>query len=180
MLHAVQQALIAHTLKKRDVDYVVRAGEDGQQGGGDRRRVHRPADARAALVRRPAPGGRGEGGHQGPQREPDARLDHLPELLPHVREARRHDRHRRHRGAGVREDLRPRRDDDPDQPPDDPQGPRRTWSTRPSSEKFDAVVEEIKRAPRDGPADPRRHDLDRELGDALGASSRSAASATTC
>ena len=25
VLHAVQQALIAHTLKKRDVDYVVRA-----------------------------------------------------------------------------------------------------------------------------------------------------------
>ena len=59
------------------------------------------------------------------QREPDARLDHLPELLPHVREARGHDRHRRHRGGRVREDLRPRRDVVPDQPPDDPQRPRR-------------------------------------------------------
>jgi preprotein translocase subunit SecA len=31
VLHAVTQALIAHSLKKRDVDYVVRQGEDGRQ-----------------------------------------------------------------------------------------------------------------------------------------------------
>jgi preprotein translocase subunit SecA len=30
VLHAVNQALVAHTLKKRDVDYVVRQGEDGR------------------------------------------------------------------------------------------------------------------------------------------------------
>jgi preprotein translocase subunit SecA len=30
VLHAVQQALSAHTLKRRDVDYVVRQGEDGR------------------------------------------------------------------------------------------------------------------------------------------------------
>ncbi len=30
MLHAVNQALIAHTLKKRDVEYVVKPGEDGK------------------------------------------------------------------------------------------------------------------------------------------------------
>ena len=49
-----------------------------------RRRVHRAPDAGPALVRRPAPGGRGEGGRRDPEREPDARHDHLPELLPHV------------------------------------------------------------------------------------------------
>ena len=37
--------------------------------------------------------------------------------------------------------------------------------------KWKAVVDEIDRAPRDGPADPRRHDLGRGLGDALRASS---------
>ncbi|MEN8184670.1 MAG: preprotein translocase subunit SecA, partial [Myxococcota bacterium] len=31
VLHAVNQALVAHTLKKRDVDYVVRAGETGKK-----------------------------------------------------------------------------------------------------------------------------------------------------
>ena len=34
-----------------------------------------------------------------PRGEPDARDDHAPELLPHVRQARRHDRHGAHRGA---------------------------------------------------------------------------------
>ena len=55
--------------------------------GRDRRRVHRPPDDGPALVRRPAPGRRGQGRRADPEREPDARLDHLPELLPHVRQA---------------------------------------------------------------------------------------------
>ena len=51
--------------------------------------------------RRPAPGRGGEGRRQDPEREPDARLDHVPELLPPVREARRHDRHGRHRSLRI-------------------------------------------------------------------------------
>ena len=39
-----------------------------------RRRVHRPHAAGPALVRRPAPGGRGEGRRAGAAREPDARV----------------------------------------------------------------------------------------------------------
>ena len=54
-----------------------------------RRRVHRTPDGGPALVRRPAPGGRGEGRRRHPAREPDARVDHVPELLPDVRQARR-------------------------------------------------------------------------------------------
>ena len=77
--------------------------------GRHRRRVHRPPDAGPPLVRRPAPGGRGQGRREDRAREPDARHDHLPELLPHVREAGRHDRHRRHRGGRVRRDLQARR-----------------------------------------------------------------------
>ena len=61
-----------------------RAGRRGRH----RRRIHRPPDERPALVRRPAPGGRGQGRRADPEREPDARVDHLPELLPHVRQAR--------------------------------------------------------------------------------------------
>ena len=90
--------------------------------GDHRRRVHRPHDARPALVRRPAPGGRGQGGRARARGEPDGRLDHLPELLPPLQEALRHDRYRRHRGAGVPADLRPGGGGDPDAPPDDPQG----------------------------------------------------------
>ncbi len=57
--------------------------------GHHRRRVHRPHDGRPALVGRPAPGRRGEGRRARTGGEPDGRVDHLPELLPHVQEARR-------------------------------------------------------------------------------------------
>ena len=96
----------------------------GRQGH-HRRRVHRPHDAGPALVRRPAPGDRGQGRRRGPGREPDARHHHLPELLPHLQEAGGHDRHRRHRGGGVPQDLQARRHRRPDQQADGPQGRRR-------------------------------------------------------
>ena len=57
--------------------------------GEDRRRVHRPCPGGPALLRGPAPGDRGEGRCARPRGEPDACHDHHPELLPHVREARR-------------------------------------------------------------------------------------------
>ena len=67
-----------------------RRGLRGQgRPGHHRRRVHRPAHARPALVGRPAPGGGGQGEGQDRAGEPDPRHDHLPELLPHVRQARR-------------------------------------------------------------------------------------------
>ena len=69
-----------------------------QRRGRHHRRVHRPHDARPPLFGRPAPGARGQGASADPAGEPDARLDHVPELLPHVREARRHDRHGADRG----------------------------------------------------------------------------------
>ena len=83
--------------------------------GEDRRRVHRPDHGRAPLVGGPAPGGRGEGGRADPGGARHPRHDHAPELLPPLREARRHDRHREDRGEGVRRDLRPRRRRDPDE-----------------------------------------------------------------
>ena len=92
-----------------------------------RRRVHRSQDARPPLERGPAPGRRGEGGPARPARAPDPGHDHVPELLPAVRQARRHDRHGDDRGRGVPQDLHPRGRGDPDPPPDDPRrlrGPR--------------------------------------------------------
>ncbi len=100
-----------------------RRGVHGQgRRGHHRRRVHGPAHARPPLVRRPAPGHRGQGRGEDRGREPDPGHDHVPELLPHVREAGRHDRHRRHRGRGVRQDLQTGSGRDPAQQADDPQG----------------------------------------------------------
>jgi preprotein translocase subunit SecA len=79
VVHHLNQALKANVMFKKDIDYIVK---DGQ--GRHHRRVHRPDDGRAALVGRPSPGGRGQGRGEDRAGEPDARLDHLPELFPHV------------------------------------------------------------------------------------------------
>ena len=77
--------------------------------GEDRRRVHRSHPRRPPLERRSAPGGRGQGRREDQGGEPDPRDGHAAELLPHVREALGHDRHRVHRGRRVRAHLRPAR-----------------------------------------------------------------------
>ena len=78
-----------------------------RQGRRDRhrRRVHRAPDAGPPLERGPAPGDRGQGGPARPARERDDGHDHLPELLPAVRQAVRDDRHGDDRGRGVPQDL---------------------------------------------------------------------------
>ncbi len=83
--------------------------------GEDRRRVHRPDHGGAPLVGGAAPGGRGQGGGADPGGARHPRDHHAPELLPPLREARRHDRHREDRGEGVRRDLRDARRRDPDE-----------------------------------------------------------------
>ena len=93
--------------------------------GEDHRRVHRPHPRGPALVRGPAPGGRGQGGRRDPGGEPDGRDDHLPELLPPLRQARGHDRHGPDRGHRVHEDLQAAGRRDPHQPADGPRGPER-------------------------------------------------------
>ena len=111
--------------------------------GEDRRRVHRPHHGGPALERGPAPGGRGQGGREDRGGEHHRRDRHDPELLPHVREARRHDGHGGHRGQRVRRDLQAR-------------GHARSrptcrWSARDQNdyifktkdEKFAAVVDDI-------------------------------------
>ena len=130
--------------------------------GQDHRRVHRPHPRRPALVGGPAPGGRGEGGRARPGGEPDARDDHAAELLPHVRQARGHDRHGAHRGDRVHEDLQAAGRADPDEPADGP--PRRE---RPGLQDQGRQVARGRArdrgAPRGGPAGARRHDLRRGL-----------------
>ena len=71
-IHNVGALLKAYSLFEKDVDYVV---QDGKVD--DRRRVHRPADGGPPLVRRPAPGPRGQGGRRRssgrPRRSPRSR-----------------------------------------------------------------------------------------------------------
>ena len=127
--------------------------------GEDRRRVHRPDPRRAPLVRRPAPGRRGERARADPRGEPHLGDGDAAELLPHVREARRHDRNGRDRGRGVRLDLRPRGRPDPDEPGDGPRRPRRPHlqdrggaSSRRSSTTSSSAT---RRASRSSSAPPR-------------------------
>ena len=133
-----------------------------QRRGRHHRRVHRPHDAGPPLLGRPAPGARGQGAPADPAREPDARLDHVPELLPHVREARRHDRHGGDRGRRVHRHLRSRGARGPDQHA--ARAPRRRRRGLPHG-----GGEVPRRAGRDRacqpalPAGAGRHRLDREV-----------------
>ena len=151
-----------------------RPGRRGQ----DRRRVHRPDHGGPPLVGGPAPGGRGEGGRADPGGARHARDDHAPELLPPLREARRHDRHGEDRGEGVRRDLRPGRRRDPDQRAvarDD----ENDLIFKTKEAKFDAVDRGHRGAPREGPAGARRHDRRRDLRVPLELLKRRRASRTT-
>ena len=146
-----------------------RQGLRGRRGrGDDHRRAHRSHPRGPALVGGPAPGGRGQGGAGDPRGEPDARDDHAPELLPLLREAQRHDRHRPHRGDRVHEDLQDAGGRDPDQPGHDPRRRQRP-DLQDQGRQVEGGRQRDRRAPRDRSADPRRHGLGRGLGDALGA-----------
>ena len=141
-----------------------RAGRRGE----DRRRVHRPHHGRPALERGPAPGGRGEGGRADPGGERHARDDHAAELLPPLREARRHDRYREDRGEGVRRDLRPARRRDPDERAGRAAGQQRLHLQDEGSE-VERRAQRPRRAAREGPAGARRHDRRRDVGVPLAA-----------
>ena len=121
-----------------------RLHRQGRQGR-HHRRVHRPHDGRPALFRGPAPGARGQGRRRHPEREPDARLDHLPELFPPLSQARRHDRHGDDRGERVRRDLQARRHRDPDQRADASASTTTTRSIAPAREKYEAIVDADRR-----------------------------------
>ena len=144
--------------------------------GQDHRRVHRPHPRGPPLVGGPAPGRRGEGGRGDPGGEPDRRHDHLPELLPQVRQARGHDRHGPHRGHRVHEDLRAPGGGDPHQPADGPQGPQRP-DLQDQGRQVGRGRERDRQAPRGGPAGAGRHDLGRGLR-AAGRAAQAAASST--
>ena len=147
--------------------------------GEDHRRVHRPHPRGQALVGGAAPGGRGEGGRGDPGGEPDARDDHLPELLPPLRQARGHDRHGADRGDRVHEDLRAAGRPDPDQQADGPRRPQRP-GLQDQRRQVGGRGQGDRGAPRERPAGARRHDLGRGLRAALRPADASAGSSTRC
>jgi len=126
LMHHIQQAVRAHACYKKDVDYVVKDGQviivdefTGRLMFGRRYSdgLHQAIEAQEGCE-----GGAGE---------PDARDHHLPELLPHVPEAGRHDRHGQDRGRGTAEDLQPPGRRHPHAQADDPPGsPRRDLQER--------------------------------------------------
>ena len=140
--HAGRPPLEPGAQGQRDVQAGHRLHREGREGR-HHRRVHRPDDGRAALVGRASPGGRGQGRRRDRAREPDARLDHLPELFPHVSEAVGHDRHGADRGAGILRHLPDERRVDPDQRRRSSGSTRTTNSTRTSPTSSRAIAKEI-------------------------------------
>ena len=174
IVHHVNQALRAHVLFHRDKDYIVRNGEvmlidefTGRMMSGRRlsEGLHQAIEAKEGVGIRPE--------------NVTLASRHLPELLPPLREARRHDRHRGDRGRRVLRDLQARRRRGADQHAGDPRGPRRPGLPhRPREARGDRRRDPAR--PRGRPADPRRHDLDREVREPLEAARARPRSRTTC
>ena len=99
-IHHVYQGLRAHTLYKRDVDYVVKNGEviivdefTGREMPGRRWSdgLHQAVEAKEAVKI---------------ERENQTlATDHVPKLFPHVQEALGHDRHGGNRSGRIRQNL---------------------------------------------------------------------------
>ena len=161
VVHHIQQALRAHRLFERDKDYIVRNGEviiidefTGRMMPG-RRFSEGLHQALEAKEHQPIQAG-----------EPNSGLDHLPELLPHVRQACRHDRHGGDRGVGIRRHLQSRRGRGSDQHADGPHRRRRRGLSDGRREvRGDHRAHQGRQPAR--PADPGRHHLDRQVGDPL-------------
>ncbi len=138
LMHHLNAALRAHAIFKRDVEYIVRNGEviivDEFTG-------------RTMQGRRWSDGlhqaDRSEGRRARARREPDGRVDHVPELLPPLQEAVRHDRHGRYRSAGIPADLRPRSGRHSDHIGRWPARTRPTSSISTRSDKFEAIIEDL-------------------------------------
>ncbi len=105
--------------------------------------------------------------------------DHPAELLPPLRQARRHDRYGDDRGRGVRQDLQARRRPDPDQQADAAHGPARPRLPHRGGEVRRRRRRHRRAAPQ-GPAGPGRHRVGREVRAPLQPAHASAASRTRC
>ena len=164
--HLIDNALKAHHLYKQG--QAVRRDappRDRRDEHHHRRRVHRPSDARPAVVAtactrpsRPSTPRR----RQDQGRDADAGHHHAAKLLQALQEAGRHDRHGHDRGRRVLEDLQARSHRHPDQQAADPrQSSRRDLPHREG--EVGGGRRGDRRGPRGRPADPDRHDRRRQV-----------------
>ncbi len=173
LVNHLNQALKAEALYQRDDEYVVQDGEvkivdefTGRIMEGRRwsEGLHQAVEAKEGV--------RDPGGAR------HARDDHAAELLPPLREARRHDRHGEDGGEGVRRDLRPQRRRDPDE-----RAGRARRRERPDLQDDRGEVQGGRRrhqgALREGPAGADRHDRGRDVRVPVASCSRAPGSRTT-
>ena len=154
--HHVDQALRAHALFHDDVEYMVKDGEvvivdefTGRLMPGRRWSdgLHQAVEAKEHNSR--------ASGSEDRAREPDARDRHLPELLPQVQEALRHDRHGGHGSRRVRQHLQARRERHSAEPEADAHRESRSRVSHRAREVGRDRHRDSRRT-REGPARPRR------------------------
>ncbi len=156
-LHILNQCLRAHSLYKRDVNYLV--AEDGKV------LIIDEFTGRVLAGRRWS-----DGLHQAVEAKENVRIQEETRTMATItfqnlfrlyKKLVRDDRHRRHRGDRVPRDLQARRRRHPDEQADDPRGP-------PGRRLQDRAREVHRRhrrdprVPREGPAGARRDDERRE------------------
>jgi len=157
-LHHVQQALKAHAIFKRDVDYVVKDGE-----------VIIVDEFTGRLM----PGRRwSDGLHQAVEAKERVHIREENQTLATItiqnyfrmyKKARGHDRHRRYRGARVQKDLQARRDGGADPPRDGaPRSARRGVSFGQRKVRRGGAGD--RGAQPEGTANSRRHHVGGEVG----------------
>ena len=135
--HLIDNALKAHHLYHKDRHYMIDARPAREQRARHhhRRRVHRPRHVRPAVVRRAAPGGRGQAPKEGVQIKQETQTlatITLQNFFKLYKKLARHDRHRHDRGQRVLEDLQARRRRHPDQQAAASASTTRTSSTAPT------------------------------------------------
>ena len=160
-VHHLNQSLKANKQFKKDIDYIVKDGKiviideftgrmmDGRRWSDG---LHQAVEAKEGVNDR--------------AREPDAGVDHLPELFPHVSQAFGDDRHGADRSARILRHLQDERGVDPDQcrrQADDEDDEFYKNIT----DKFQAIAKEIRQAPGHWPAGAGGHRQHREIGNAV-------------
>jgi preprotein translocase subunit SecA len=153
LVHHLYAALRAHALYFKDQHYVVQNNEVV---------IVDEFTGRLMTGRRWS-----DGLHQAVEAKEDPGLDHLPELLPHVRQAGRHDRYGRYRSVRIPGNLRPGNGRDSAKPSAAAQGPPGS-GLQIVGGKIQRDVERHPRLLRARPARAGGHDLDRKLGTAVG------------
>ena len=152
--HHINQAIKAHGVMKRDIDYVVKDGEviivdefTGRLMYGRRYNegLHQAIEAK-------------EGVTVARESKTLATIT-FQNLLPPLQEAFRHDRYRHDRGGGVPGDLQAGRGGDPHQPAHDPQGSAATCVYKHGKGQVQGRDRGYHRVPRKGPARAGGHHL---------------------